>query len=186
MTRYGLIVCDASPLITLAKAGELDVLLRQHLPIIIPDAVYREATSPNYEDGHAIAAWIIANEHRVRVAVTDAGLQQDVLLRAGAKARQMGEIAAIEVINRFLTATPDDLAVLIYEDSDVRKLPVIERTRTVTTGAFLVALERANLIQSADRILDQASHAGRNVDAQREPTRGEPPGALVAQIASLA
>jgi hypothetical protein len=112
MIRCGLIVCDASLLIALAKAGELGVLLRQRLPITIPDAVYREATSPNYPDGHVIAAWIVANEDRVRVAITDAGLQQDVLPRAGARAREMGEIAAIEVINRFSKAPPGRLRFL--------------------------------------------------------------------------
>jgi hypothetical protein len=37
---YSLIVTDASPLITLAVANELDVLLLVGVPVEIPDAVF--------------------------------------------------------------------------------------------------------------------------------------------------
>lgn len=180
--RYGLIVCDSSPLITLARAGELDLLLRHGLPVTIPDAVYREAANPNYDDGVMLMEWVERNAAHVRVASTQAGLQQDILLRNGVKANNLGEVAAMEVIDRFLAASPDQRAVLIYEDSDVRRLPTIDRADTVTTGAFLIALERAGLIQSADHILNEAARAGRNVEAQREGARGEPPAGLVSQL----
>jgi hypothetical protein len=39
-----LIVTDAPPLITLAAARSLDYLLYPALPVIIPDAVFHEAT----------------------------------------------------------------------------------------------------------------------------------------------
>ncbi len=39
-----IVVTDAPPLITLAAAQSLDYLLYPALPIIIPDAVYYEAT----------------------------------------------------------------------------------------------------------------------------------------------
>ena len=41
---FHLIVTDTSPLITLALADALDVLLRPSIPVSIPDAVYVEAT----------------------------------------------------------------------------------------------------------------------------------------------
>ncbi len=167
MKTYGLIVCDASPLITLAKAQALDVLLRQPWPIRIPDAVYREAASEAHEDGVRIAKWVAAHDDRVQLTPTEAGIEQDILLRSGAKARNAGENAALEVINRFLEKTPDLRAILLYEDDDVRRLPMIERAEIMTTGSFLFALERAGLIQSVDRILDEAANAGRNVEGQR-------------------
>ena len=166
MTSYGLIVCDASPLITLAKAGELDVLLRQPWPIRIPDAVYREAANEAHEDGVRIARWVAAHDDRVHLTPTEAGIEQDILLRSGAKARNAGENAALEVINLFLEKTPHLRAILLYED-DVRRLPTVDRADIMTTGSFLYALERAGLIQSMDHILDQAAKAGRNVEAQR-------------------
>ena len=40
-----IIVTDLPPLITLAAAKNLDYLLYPDLPVIIPDAVFREATA---------------------------------------------------------------------------------------------------------------------------------------------
>jgi hypothetical protein len=40
--RLGLIVTDASPLITLGAAGALDCLLLPGVPVFIPDMVYTE------------------------------------------------------------------------------------------------------------------------------------------------
>ena len=42
--EFGLLVTDASPLITLAAADALSCLTRLGLPIIIPDMVYVEVT----------------------------------------------------------------------------------------------------------------------------------------------
>ena len=180
--NYGLIVCDASPLITLALADQLDVLFKPGWPITVPDAVYREATSEAHADGIAIARWIETNQDRVRVAATEAGIEQDVVLRAGLRARNAGENAAVEVIDRFLEGAPDMRAVLLFEDDDVRKLPVPDRADIVTTGEFLTALEQAREIQSADFILDQAARAGRNVAAQRAAASVAPPVRLLEQV----
>lgn len=180
--NYGLIVCDASPLITLALANQLDVLLKPGWPITVPDAVYREATSEAHADGIAIARWIEANQDRVRVAATEAGIEQDVVLRAGLRARNAGENAAVEVIGRFLEGAPDLRAVLLFEDDDVRRLPVPDRADIVTTGEFLSALEQAREIQSADFILDEAARAGRNVAAQRLAASAAPPVRLLEQV----
>lgn len=183
--RYGLIVCDASPLITLAKAGELDVLLRQPLPIIIPDAVYREAAKPSYDDGVVLMEWVENNTGRVRVAATQAGLQQDILLKGGVKAPDLGETAAIEVTDRFLASSPDSRVVLVYEDAGVRKRERDARVDIMSTGQLLRAMEASGLIQSSDQILDRAAGAGRNVTEQQAVIEGDdaPPG-LVEQFRS--
>ena len=180
--NYGLIVCDASPLITLAMADELDVLLRQPWPITVPDAVYNEAANEAHADGIRIANWIENNKDRVRVAATEAGVEQGALLRAGLRARNAGENAAMQVINRFLESEPDKRAVLLYEDDDVRSLPVLDRADIFTTGQLLSALEEARVIQSADRILDEAARAGRNVAAQRASASAAPPARLLEQV----
>ncbi len=54
MSSFGLIVTDTSPLITLALADALDVLLRPGLPVSIPDAVYVEATRVRLPASEAI------------------------------------------------------------------------------------------------------------------------------------
>ena len=68
------VVSDASPLINLARIGELDLLHRLYGALLIPDAVWREvvikgAGQPGAEEVRA-ASWIktcdVVNEHLVR------------------------------------------------------------------------------------------------------------------------
>src|SRR5260370_10888734 len=66
-------VTDARPLITLAAAQGLDYLLYPALPVIIPDAVYYEATGSAGKLGaQRIIDWYRANEEVVRIEPADA------------------------------------------------------------------------------------------------------------------
>ncbi len=59
---FHLIVTDTSPLITLALADALDLLLRPSIPVSIPDAVYIEATRVRTAAGASrIVEWM--NDH---------------------------------------------------------------------------------------------------------------------------
>ena len=73
------VVSDASPLINLARIGELDLLHRLYGALLIPDAVWREvvikgAGQPGAEEVRA-ASWIktcdVVNEHLVRALRQD-------------------------------------------------------------------------------------------------------------------
>jgi hypothetical protein len=83
----------------------------------------------------------------------------------------MGEQASIEVLENFLAKNPDAEALLLFEDTDLikRRAFVDARVSLISTGDFLRELQEAHLIQSADRILDEASNTGRNVQRQRHP-----------------
>lgn len=53
-----LVVVDAAPLITLAAAKSLDYLLYPELPVVVPDAVFHEATAAaNKLGAQAIIDW---------------------------------------------------------------------------------------------------------------------------------
>lgn len=66
-----LIVTDAAPLITLAAAQSLDYLLYPALPVIIPDAVYYEATGSAGKLGaQQIIDWYHAHGDAVRIEPT--------------------------------------------------------------------------------------------------------------------
>lgn len=138
---HGLIVCEASPLVTLAKAGELDVLLRQPLPIIIPDAVYREAARTSYDDAMVLMEWVETNAARVRLAVTQAALEGDILLKGGMKAPDLAETAAIEVTDRFLASSPDSRVVLLYEHAGLGERERDARVEIMSTGQLPRAVE---------------------------------------------
>jgi hypothetical protein len=165
-----LIVTDTSPLLTLALAGALEVLLRPRLPVRIPDAVYVEATRIHGAPGaEQIVEWINAHLDMVLIVPTDIGIDQQRRLEEGRSARGLGELAAIEALERFLRGDPTAEALLLFEDTDIerRRAVVDERVSLISTGDFLRELEGAGLIQSTDYILDQAAAQGRNVERQR-------------------
>jgi predicted nucleic acid-binding protein len=169
---YKLIVTDTSPLITLALANELDVLLRAGVPIEIPDAVYIEATRVRTAPGaNQIGAWINDHSDLVRIVPTETGIDQQRRLEEGRPIRGLGEQASIEALDIFLAKNPDAQALLLFEDTDISKRRAIvdERVSLISTGDFLRELQAAHLIQSAEHILDEAARSGRNVERLREP-----------------
>ena len=171
-----LIVTDTSPLITLAMAGELDLILKPAIAVSIPDAVYVEATRVRWAAGAtAILDWLIANRTRAQIAPTEVGLDQLRRMEDGRSIRGLGETAALETLDRFLKEDAQAEALLLFEDSDVmrRRAIVDERVGLISTGDFLRALESAHLIQSSDHVLDKAAAAGRNVDRQRADGRDD-------------
>jgi len=171
---FRLIVTDTSPLLTLALADALDALLRAGLQVHIPDAVYIEATRVCGAPGaDRIVGWINDHLDEVRIVPTDIGIDQQRRLEEGRSIRGLGELAAIEALERFLRADLTAHALLLFEDADVlkRQAVVDERASLISTGDFLRELEAARLIQSADFILDAAAAQGRNVERQRKAAR---------------
>jgi predicted nucleic acid-binding protein len=70
--KLSIIVTDTGPLITLAVADSLDVLLLPDLPVIIPDMVRHEVIQDLSKPGAALVAeWIRNNPHKITVAATE-------------------------------------------------------------------------------------------------------------------
>jgi hypothetical protein len=163
-----IIVTDASPLITLAAARSLDYLLYPALPVLIPDAVFHEATAAGGKLGaQEIIDWYRAHTDLVRIEPTL--IFQDIVARVSEPGfrppRDLGERAALELVREttFLTE-PVDRAVLLADDRDVERLIATDPARLIllTTSDFLRQLEAAQRIQSADAVLDAVRRAGRN------------------------
>jgi hypothetical protein len=184
--RLGLIVTDASPLITLGAAGALDCLLLPGVPVFIPDMVYTEVTQDMAKLGAGeVATWIRAHPEQVQIVPTEVYAEFEALrtINPTTRSQDRGERAALEVLNYKTAADPELQAMLLFEDSDilqrsfVRLLP--ERVTAISTGDFLHELEAAGRIQSADHILDEATARGRNVQEQRQPAASEPARAIL-------
>lgn len=166
-----LIVADVPPLITLAAARRLDYLLYPGLPVIIPDAVFYEATRQIDKLGaQEILDWHHAHDRSVRVEPTEVFKNELVRLAmvGGRLERDLGERAAIEVI-RDQPLADNQRAILLSDDRDVARIVVIDPSRVVllTTFDFLRQLEASRRIQSAEEVIRSANAAGRQV-----PTRG--------------
>ncbi len=179
--RLGLIVTDASPLITLGAAGSLDCLLLPGVPVFIPDMVYTEVTQDMARLGAGeVARWIQAHEGQVQIAATEVYAEYEALrlINPSTRLHDRGERAALEVLNYKTAADPELEALLLFEDNDIRRRRFVrllpERVMAISTGDFLQELEAAGRIQSADHILDEAAARGRNVEEQRQPTASDP------------
>ncbi len=165
--EVAIIVADVPPLITLAAAQCLEYLLYPALPVIIPDAVFHEATSAAGKLGaQEILEWYRAHTEQVRVEPTSVFGEEMVLRETmpGRKpARDLGERAAIEIIRSYPLAN-DARALLLSDDRDVERLLVFEPEKAIllTTWDYLRQLEEAQRIQSADAVMEAVRQAGRH------------------------
>jgi hypothetical protein len=163
--KIKLFVIDTGPLITVANS--LDYLLYVQADIVIPDAVLYEATHDAAKLGaQDIIDWVKANRARVELAPTQAFAIFEAARESMPKLRQpdLGERAAVEVIEEPDRLTGDERAVLLCEETAVfRRIEIRERERIVelSTMDFLRLLEAERRIQSADRIFEIVEEAGR-------------------------
>ncbi len=166
-----LVIPDAGPLISLAKADHLEVLLTLGYPIYVVDQVKYEVTrDKRFADASRIERFMRDYANVVHEFVTAVG-QAAASRRAGGEIRQpgQGEAAIAELINRLDEVTGDSDApmLLLYEDSDVRKsrfvLPL--NVHVVSTWSLLLGLERKALIPSAQDIWTKIEAAGRSPSA---------------------
>lgn len=161
-----IIVADAAPLISLAAAKSLDYLLYPALPVIIPDAVFHEATASAGKLGaQEILDWYRAHFDDVRIEPTAIFLDEMTLREQDGRrlARDLGERAALEVIRSYPLAAAER-ALLLIDDRDAERLIVVDPAKLIplTTWDYLQQLEIAQRIQSADAVIEAVRAAGRN------------------------
>lgn len=123
--RLAIFVVDTGPLITLAAAGALDYLLYvEGADIVIPDAVLYEATHDASRLGAAdILNWATERRERVEFAPTQTYSLFDAARRVlpGARQPNLGEQAAVEVIEQPGRLGPGERGVLLCEESALLK-----------------------------------------------------------------
>lgn len=162
--KASIIVTDAGPLVTLAVAGALDVLLLPGLRVVIPDMVRFEVTRHlNKPGAQEILDWIRKNEpEKVYVGTTEIFDEFEVLLNANPKARSRsrGEESASEILSRELAKSNDRIGILLFEDADITKTNFLvrlpDRVIVYSTASFLKRLETKHLIDNARDILGKA------------------------------
>ncbi len=160
-----IVVADAAPLITLAAAQSLDYLLYPELPVLIPDAVFHEATAAAGKLGaQEIIDWYRAHIEAIRIEPTETFQRETMLLElhGGRLPRDLGERAALELVRTYPLGA-QDRALLLSDDRDAERLSVIDPDRLIllTTWDYLRQLEEARRIQSADAVMDAVRAAGR-------------------------
>src|SRR6201987_4716291 len=99
--RASLFVLDTGPLIPLAAADSLDYLLYPNVPVVIPDAVFYEATRDSAKLGaQSIIDWVKTHHGQVEIAVTNTYLNFDAARSVNPHTYEpnLGEQASVEVI----------------------------------------------------------------------------------------
>lgn len=166
--RVVLLIPDAGPLISLAKARRLELLLAPGVPVVVADQVAFEATrDTRHDDARLMSAFLHERRDRVLVFTTTVGDAAATRRAAGETGRQKGqsEVAMAELLARLdeVTVSPDDPVLLLYEDSDIatKRFLLPGNVHLLSTRAFLVGLQHRGAIASVDEVWAAIEASGR-------------------------
>jgi hypothetical protein len=162
-----IVVADTGPLISLAFADSLELLLKLPSEIVVLDVVYLEATQRDSEDGKKIKNFIA--ENNIDIVETERGAE---IKRGAMRKRHDGERAVQDYLfdfaDRIEQGTEDEYALLLFEDNKIKSMSFIlpDNVYLLTTKSFLLVLEHQKVIRSAEEIRQKAVDAGRNFSAE--------------------
>lgn len=160
---------DAGPLITLAFADALDLLLKPGWSVELVDMVLHEVTRNETPTSKRIATWVHDNDVPVvKTRVYRHYMRSDTT--APARKANLGELAIQEAMNDFGLAEART-GVFLFEDHKIARASFLlpDNCRKVSTRAFLMFLEQHGLIESATGIERNAILAGRHFSQIRFP-----------------
>jgi hypothetical protein len=165
------ILPDAGPLITLAYADALDLLLRPGWQVALVDMVLEEVTRNATPTSERIVTWM--RDSKLAVLPTRVFEHYKKLLVGGTpvKKSSLGELAIQETMNEFALHDPPRTGVFLFEDHKIARASFLlpDCCRKVSTRAFLLFLEQSKLIPSSVEIERRAIAAGRLFSQVRFP-----------------
>lgn len=163
-----ILLADAGPLITLAYADALDLLLRPGWPLRMVDMVFHELTRRDTPTRDRIQHFVEANAIPLVVTQTWQMYQQRAQRAAESglpppRKANLGEMAIQECIMTMALQDPPQPAVLLFEDHRIARAGFVipEGTIRTSTRSFLMLLEKRGLIPSAAEVERRAVEAGR-------------------------
>lgn len=173
MTQSPIIILpDAGPLITLAYAGALDLLLKPGWSVSIVDMVLEEVTRNKTPTSEQIGQWV--EQHKLTIQPTRTyRIYQDNLARNPRDHRKasLGELSIQEVMNDLALSEPDTVGVFLFEDHKIARASFLlpDNCRKISARAWLQFLEGRGFINSAMDIERTAIHNGRLFSQIRFP-----------------
>lgn len=163
------LIADAGPLITLAYADALDLLLKSGWSVALVDMVLHEVTRNETPTSARIAAW--ARDSKIPVIETSV-YQRYMQAGAASPVRKanLRELAIQEAMSGFGLAA-HQTGVFLFEDHKIARASFLlpDCCRKVSTRAFLLFLEQQRLIDSAAEVEWRAILAGRQFSRIRFP-----------------
>lgn len=143
--RIDAVVINASPLITLFRSGQADLLPRLFSHIVVPEAVWQEVTVDEWED--TAARELVKHPWPVREEVPRSP-------RVEAWALGAGETAVLS----HALANPPLRAVI--DDMDARRCAQALGISFLGTGGVLILAKRRGLLASVSDGLEKLRNAG--------------------------
>lgn len=162
-----MILMDASPLIYLAKADCLELMLNFAKRVYVSDEVYFECAGRWFDpyvgngeppsDAIRIAEFVHANSEKIIIKDTQLGsqLKKDRLAGGKVEIQNAGEMSARSLFDRRREISGGCSPVLvIFEDTEVPLRFAGSDVHLMSTFALLLAMEIAGYINSAQEIFD--------------------------------
>jgi hypothetical protein len=172
MAVTAVLLPGAGPVITLAYADALDLLLKPGWPIVLVDMVLHETTRSQTPTSDTIAQWAQANTLPIRTTRLFQHYQQALANDpAAARTPHLGELAIQETMSDFALDQPRKTGVFLFEDHKIARASFLlpDNCRKISTRAFLLFLEQQGWLESAAEIERRAILAGRNFYRLRFP-----------------
>jgi hypothetical protein len=167
---------DAGPLITLAYADSLSLLINPNWHLAIVDMVFEEVTRHSTPTSNQLAQWVQdTNTAIITTKVFEryrADMAQNTDEKHKLKKSNLGELAIQEAMSEFAISSPINTGVFLFEDHKIARASFLlpNNCSKLSTRAFLQALEANGLIESATSIERKAIQPGRNFSQLRFST----------------
>jgi hypothetical protein len=167
---------DAGPLITLAYADALDLLLRPGWSLQLVDMVLHEVTRNQTPTSEKIRRWADALPELHILPTRTFRRYQEAQAEGNTRLKKtnLGELAIQESMNEFALAEPPATSVFLFEDHKIARASFLlpDNCRKISTRAYLLFLEQRGLLdaaQTAASVERTAIRNGRNFSQLRFP-----------------
>jgi hypothetical protein len=163
---------DAGPLITLAYANALDLLLKPGWPVQVVDMVLHEVTRNATPTSEQIGQWVTGAHIPI---VTTRTFQHYSAAASGSESKprkvNLGELAVQETMNELALEAPSTTCVFLFEDHKIASTSFLlpENCRKISTRAWLLFLEEKGWLNSATEVERTATANGRAFSRLRFP-----------------
>ena len=155
MTTCSILITDTGPLKTLAYAGGLDLLLATKLPLVVTDMAYTELSFRKDLDRNKTGLLFIDREIKTgRLEIIHTGTPENANSLRSMRVDPVEHSIKI-ALEDYYKNNPESHALLLFEDSDIAKKTFVlpDNVSLLTTGAFLLEMEKIGHIQSAEDML---------------------------------
>jgi hypothetical protein len=154
-----IIIPDASPVLTLARIGRLDLFETITAPIHMVDQVRYEITRPANDAKGEVRAWLERMGNRIVIEETLVGLGFRTKIEGGEtpSGANLGEIAVDEYATRLaLHGSPTFVPLVLFEDPDLLETRIarLPRVHLLNTAAWIRALTDDEIIADGPVLLE--------------------------------